>query len=271
MKGLQTKTIFTFMIGFFMGINFAILHHFSYIFQPVCDVNNENPNQEDTVFHLPTMKSYEKWLEKQHVVRSNLNLDFDLYGPKFDTFKDEYHSKVIESDWLKNKVHVTCVVFIKKMKMMKAIRNTWGSRCNKLLFIGKRKFENKKGDDLTEPVVLFDLKVTSSWQHLCETFNFVWKEEKTEKEQNLEWIIFVNEDTMVVPENLRFLVAKLDFNDDYYLGHPITMWRQKYNVIEAGIVLSRKTLNKLVDKFNSSDDCLKGGRFWKMEDFYLGK
>ena len=253
-----------FLIGFFIGFNFTILYtclqnftNSHNAFLPIKQ-GNTKIHKRNVAFNISKEETYNKWMQKEQVFYKNLNMDFHLYGPKFNINK-----RAIESEWLKNKVHIICVVFIEKENIFEAIKNTWGKRCNKLYFFGKKKM-NKT---LPDSVIYFDVKMDSSWHQLCNVFNYVWNNEQ----KPLEWVIFVHDDTIVITENLRFLLAPLSFEDDYYLGHPITMWKQKYNVAQAGYVLSRKTLQKLVTKFNSSETCITGGKYWKMEDFYLGK
>ncbi|XP_032686769.1 glycoprotein-N-acetylgalactosamine 3-beta-galactosyltransferase 1-like isoform X2 [Odontomachus brunneus] len=149
-----------------------------------------------------------------------------------------------------------------KLKLGKSIQATWGKRCNNIYFFGHR----LKNAEL--PVINISTKITSSWQLLCEAMNYIWSDEAVDK---LKWIIFVKDDTMVIPENLRYIVAPLDHRNNYYLGHSVIMWGQPYNVAQSGYVLSRGALGKVVKMFNTSEKCAAGGKYWKKEDYYLGK
>ncbi|KAG5336057.1 C1GLT galactosyltransferase, partial [Acromyrmex heyeri] len=97
--------------------------------------------------------------------------------------------------------------------------------------------------------------------------NYIWNHQV----DKLQWIIFVKDNTIIIPENLRYMVASLDYTHDYYLGHSVILWGQAYNVAQSGYVLSRGALNKVVQMFNSTEKCIKGGKYWKKEDYYLGK
>ena len=52
----------------------------------------------------------------------------------------------------------------------------------------------------------------------------------------------------------------------------MTFWAQVYNWGDAGFVLSRGAIDKLLDqKFPTPEKCLSGGKFWKNSDWHLGK
>ncbi|XP_029168714.1 glycoprotein-N-acetylgalactosamine 3-beta-galactosyltransferase 1-B-like [Nylanderia fulva] len=203
--------------------------------------------------------TYYTWLAAQNLKLHKLDLDSYLYEPQRRYNIRELES--IEWNWLKERVSVTCIVFVEKVKMGKSIQATWGKRCNNIYFFARHV------KDAELPIINIDTKILSSWQLLCEAMNYIWKK-TTHK---LEWIIFIRDNTIVVPENLRYMIAPLDYKDDYYLGHPIVLWGQTYNVAQSGYVLSRGALAKVMQMFNTTEKCLTGGKYWKKEDYYLGK
>lgn len=202
---------------------------------------------------------YNTWLAEQNLRPYKIDMDKYLYGPRERNNAKEVVS--MEWNWLLEEISITCVVFIKKLKLGKSIQATWGKRCNNIYFFG----HHLKNTEL--PVINIDAKITSSWQLLCEAMNYIWNNKTVNK---LKWIIFVKDDTMVIPENLRYIVAPLDHKDNHYLGHPVIMWGQPYNVAQSGYVLSRGALAKVVKMFNTSEKCATGGKYWKKEDYYLG-
>lgn len=209
---------------------------------------------------------YSTWLEKQNLRLSSLDLDRYLYGPQEDDDVQEIEENGrIEWRWLRKRVSITCVVFVEKLKLAKSIQATWGKRCNDIYFFGHRL---KKMDADEVPIINVAAKIVSSWQLLCEAMKYIWEDRTANK---IEWIIFVKDDTMVIPENLRYMVAPLDHNSDYYLGHPVVLWGQTYNLAQSGYVLSKGALAKVVRMFNTSEKCVTGGKYWKKEDYYLGK
>jgi len=204
--------------------------------------------------------TYNTWLVKQNLKLHEIDLDRYLYGPQEENNVKDIEN--IEWNWLRKRISITCVVFLEKLKLGKSIQATWGKRCNNIYFFG----HHLKNADL--PIINIAVKIVSSWHLLCEAMNYIWKDEMMNK---LEWIIFVKDDTMVILENLRYMVAPLNHENDYYLGHPVILWGQAYNIAQSGYVLSKGALAKIVQMFNTSEKCITSGKYWKKEDYYLGK
>lgn len=229
---------------------------------------NKRPHHEEIILQLWKRVNktsdfnsitYYAWLAVQNLKLYNIDLDKYLYGPQEGN--DVKRIEETEWNWLRKRVSITCVVFVEKLKLGKSIKVTWGKRCNNIYFFGHRV------KDTELPIINVDIKIVSSWQLLCEAMNYIWND----KADKLEWIIFVKDDTIIIPENLRYMVAPLDHRHDYYLGHPVILWGQTYNVAQSGYVLSRGTLDKVVQMFNTTEKCIRGGKYWKKEDYYLGK
>lgn len=278
MTNILIKERIVFLLGFGAGFCLTLMIYlmkYSITEIPDCDnkllsdITNERNNfdnnkllslsRERVKFGIWLTETSETLAKSQNTENEDINMNYYEYEKKSD--------KPMESTWLMNKVKITCVIFVEKLKLAKAISDTWGTRCNKLYFFGKDL------QDSSLPVIKFNVKLTSSWQLLCESMNYIWNQTKnneTNQEQDLEWIIFIKDDMMVLPENLRYIVAPLNYNDDYYLGHAVTLWGQDYNVAEAGYVLSKSAFKKIVQKFDNSLKCASSGKFWKKEDFYLG-
>ncbi|KAF3430184.1 hypothetical protein E2986_13309 [Frieseomelitta varia] len=209
---------------------------------------------EETVFQSwkeSANTTYSEWLTNRKLKIRDIDVDKYLYGPKI---KEE-----LESTWLKLHIHVTCVVFVKNIKLARSIQDTWGKHCNKIYFFGQVK-------DSKVPIINFDIKLVSSWQMLCEVFNYIWRSNEV-----LEWLIFVKDDTLVILENLRYMLGPLNYTQDHYLGHAVILWGQPYNIADAGYVISVGVLRKLIKMFDNSEKCMTSGKYWKQEDYYLAK
>ncbi|XP_011633146.1 C1GALT1-specific chaperone 1-like [Pogonomyrmex barbatus] len=228
------------------------LHHEEIVLQLWKKVNK-------TLDHVNNI-TYHAWLAAQNLKLHKIDLDEYLYGPQKGDNAKEIES--IEWNWLRKKASVTCIVFVEKLKLGKSIKATWGRRCDNIYFFGHRL------KDANLPIININIKIVSSWQLLCEAMNYIWNDKTADK---LQWILFVKDDTMVIPENLRYMVAPLDHRHDFYLGHPVVLWGQTYNVAQSGYVLSKGALGKIVQMFNTTEKCIKGGKYWKKEDYYLGK
>ncbi|XP_017877232.1 C1GALT1-specific chaperone 1-like protein [Ceratina calcarata] len=261
---LKPRSVFLigFGIGFFLALLLLLAQNLHYAYHRTPGHSSRNnllgwflsSTNTETLFQTWKQSdntTYNELLKDKGLKSRELDLDSYLYGPKSET--------ELEADWLKSQVDITCVVFVKKIKLAKAIRDTWGKRCNRIYFFGRKK-------DSDVPVISFDVKLTSSWQLLCEAFTYIWRDKP-----RLQWLLFVKDETLVIPENLRYMLAPLNHTQDYYLGHAVVLWGQAYNVADAGYVISAPVLRKLIKKFDSSEKCLVGGKYWKQEDYYLAK
>jgi glycoprotein-N-acetylgalactosamine 3-beta-galactosyltransferase len=223
-----------FSIGFVIGVILACLH-----------INSEKETKckVEDIFEI----SYRRWFSMQNFKKYPVNYSGTAAA-----------AQISQASYLHNVVHVHCVVFVKKTKNAVAIQNTWAKHCNEIVFFGVKN---------SSAVSLTVLKPKSSWQYLCDGIRHLWKYNKAD----LHWALFVPDDVFVVPENLRYYVASLNYNEPHYLGDDVTFWGNVYNVGEAGYVLSKGAIYALQMKFNSSELCHKSGKYWRNEDFYLGK
>lgn len=232
-----------FSIGFLVGVIIACL---------VLNSENETSIQTSCNVRGSSKISYKEWFSMQNLKRHAVNY-YELSHT--DTAAGGLLS---EASYLYSVVHVHCVVFVKKTRNAFTIKNTWAKRCNEVIFFG---LEN------SSDISVIVLRPKSSWQYLCDAIRYLWQNNK----ENLHWALFVPDDIFAIPENLRYYVASLDYNEPHYLGNDITFWGNAYNVGGAGYVLSKGVIYALQMKFNSSESCLKSGKYWRNEDFYLGK
>lgn len=190
--------------------------------------------------------SYDKWFEKSGYTKKAISIDELRYSNK---------SFNLESNFLSEQVKVLCVVLIKNEEYAKAASETWMKQCNDVLRV-KMFAENKK-------MPTRKTKETSSWALLCKAI-------LTTNSKDFDWLVVVNDNTFVILENLRLLVASLDPNKGHYLGHAVTFWSVTYNAGQAGYVLSKKSVDVLKQKFNTTNSCIIGTTYLNKEDFYLG-
>ncbi|KAG8225853.1 hypothetical protein J437_LFUL004783 [Ladona fulva] len=163
-----------------------------------------------------------------------------------------------EADVLFKYIKIICVVFLRDDSKTKSVKDTWGSRCNDLIFVGRP-------NNYSLPVIKIQAK--SSWHFLCETLRILWNS----RHKSLHWALFVHETQFAIPENLRLYVSAYNYRHAYYMGHAVKFFGGIYNVAQAGYVLSRGAVAAIQKRFNSSEACISGGKYWKNEDFYLGK
>ncbi|KAF5285692.1 hypothetical protein FQR65_LT13077 [Abscondita terminalis] len=145
-----------------------------------------------------------------------------------------------------------CLILVNKIKYARASVNTWAKHCNhvELVQLKRNKLGLKRNKD------------EASWPLLCNALVNI--------SESFHWILVVKETTFAIVENVRHLVAPLDYESHYYLGHAIKFWGIKYNVAQAGYILSNGTLAALKLK-NEKDLCSTNSVVWNLEDYYLGR
>lgn len=193
------------------------------------------------------LKNYNEWFKTNLFKRKILLWDLIRYGNRNFT---------TEAELLYKKVKVLCIILVKNNKNIVAIENTWGKNCNNIKFIY---LKNK----LNKMLPIKRTKEQSTWYKLCSSLN--------ELELNdFKWFLIINDDTFVVMENLRYLLAPLNPNQTHYIGHTVKFWNTLYNQAQAGYVLSYASLEIL--RKNLKNNCSTLNHvYWNKEDFYLGK
>ena len=79
---------------------------------------------------------------------------------------------------------------------------------------------------------------------------------------NPDFALFVNDHTFVIPEHLcKYLEHKLP-EEDMYHGHAMKNEDIAFNSGAAGYILSRKTMEKLIGKWNKGECTGKGASKW---------
>lgn len=240
------KTIVVFLVGFMLGVILALLLFMTQHFR-----QSELLPPNDFVEHF-TVTSYHALFKKMGYLTMPVNFDELTYSNNATLYT------YLESNTLKKNVLVLCVMFVKKVKNAYAASNTWMKRCNDKLFFGL------KPDDYLNITVM---KPKSSWHYLCNVIRYIY----TNYTLKYHWVLFVPDDIYAIPENLRLYVYDKNFNDVFYFGHTALFWNQYFNLAQAGYVISNGTIHALYNKFPTEQTCLDSGKYWKNEDYYLGK
>uniref|UniRef100_A0A6P7G7E1 Glycoprotein-N-acetylgalactosamine 3-beta-galactosyltransferase 1-like n=1 Tax=Diabrotica virgifera virgifera TaxID=50390 RepID=A0A6P7G7E1_DIAVI len=188
---------------------------------------------------------YKIWFKKQGFLKRSMSWDILRY-------KNNRNIKgTLESDLLFKKVKILCIILLKQNKYEKHIQSTWAKGCNAIKFVNVQR---------TKSIPLKRDNKNSSWAKLCQTLQDV---------ESYNWILIANEYTFVIMENLRYLLAPLNPEYKYYIGHTVEFWKLPYNTVDSGIVLSEGSLKSLRQNINRND-CLSFS-FSNREDYYLGK
>ena len=140
---------------------------------------------------------------------------------------------------------------------------TWGSRCDKLLFMS-----SQADPDL--PTV--KLNVTEGrnylWDKAKKAFQYVY----INHFQDYDWFVKADDDTYMIVENLRYLLKDFDTNKSIFFGRKIKQYGngQVYFHGGPGYVLSKDALKRFVEiGLNDPKLCRRASA--KSEDIYMAK
>ncbi|KAK6189790.1 hypothetical protein SNE40_001783 [Patella caerulea] len=162
---------------------------------------------------------------------------------------------------LETKVRVLCWIMTSPKtlyKKCKAVKETWGKRCNKVLFFSSQ-------TDANFPAI--GLNVSEGRQHLTEktmmAFTYIYHNHLNDA----DWFMKADDDTYVIVENLRYFLSSKNSSLPVYYGHWFKPFlKQGYYSGGAGYVLSKEALRRF-GKF-SNKSCVKAGHY---EDVDLGR
>lgn len=182
--------------------------------------------------------SYLQWLESEGVKRQPIK---DLEG--FYYRKPRVHN--VESDILKKKISVLCIIIVKSSKRARAINSTWAQHCNDHLFMsystGKVEGSLKTVKPLTDNV----------FEGLCSVIHQICRQNA----RKYEWTLIVEDKAFAVIENLRYFVSSYDNEDIHYFGHGMKDDSNgiTYNLASAGILVSNGAMLYLHE--NTAGNC----------------
>ncbi|XP_061182114.1 glycoprotein-N-acetylgalactosamine 3-beta-galactosyltransferase 1-like [Saccostrea echinata] len=185
------------------------------------------------------------WYEGDVTVDDSEVLDYEefrgLGGP---ILQDHHqHSDVNEdaANDLRKKVRVLCWVMTAPKNLDKkatAVKNTWGKRCNKVIFFSSE-------TNTSFPTV--GLQVSEGREHLTgktiQAFKYCYEHYRDQ----FDWFLKADDDTFMIVENLRYFLSHHSPKSLVFFGHkfkPIV--KQGYFSGGAGYVLSRASLDKFV-------------------------
>ena len=143
------------------------------------------------------------------------------------------------------------------------VKNTWGKRCNRLLFI------SSKADVTLGAIGVEHVEEGTDWlwAKTKEAFKYVWKHHRHEA----DWFMKADDDTYVIVENLRLMLRTWDPKSPIYFGCRFKPFvQQGYMSGGAGYVLSTEALRRFVEQaLPAKDKCNPSHS--GAEDVELGK
>ena len=154
---------------------------------------------------------------------------------------------VTESNFLYDKINVTCIIWVRNQQHLDAVNDTWSKNCNHFHYFNN----NAK---LLQTNIL-------KWKDFCEQFINV--------KINDDWVLITNDFTYVLLSNLRLFLTFFDAKHAHYFGKIKSFWNLDYNEIQAGIVLSFETFRRLRIVIRDNDVCNRRHHNHKI-DYILG-
>uniref|UniRef100_A0A336K9H2 N-acetylgalactosaminide beta-1,3-galactosyltransferase n=1 Tax=Culicoides sonorensis TaxID=179676 RepID=A0A336K9H2_CULSO len=162
---------------------------------------------------------------------------------------------------LYDNVRILCMVFTHKDNYKEKaywVNQTWGKRCNKLLFMS-----NVQDPDHLIDVTVLNINDTYDelWGKTKATFKYAYENYLNE----FDWFFKADDDTYVIMENLRYLLYPYPIDLPLYFGFE---FKDKYMSGGAGYLLSRQAVKLFVEKsLNDTSQCSPqndGGEDWQM-------
>ncbi|XP_075163755.1 glycoprotein-N-acetylgalactosamine 3-beta-galactosyltransferase 1-like [Haematobia irritans] len=166
--------------------------------------------------------------------------------------------------YLFNNTRVLCWIMTKpENHLTKAIhiKDTWGRRCNKLLFMSSQE------DAVLQTIAL---PVEEGRQNLWHKTNLALKYIYDNHLNDADWFLKADDDTYVIMENLRYMLYPYPSEAPLYFGCKLMQFiQQGYMSGGAGYVLSKSSLEKFATTaYNNNQVC---NHTFKEEDIQLGK
>ncbi|XP_048760150.2 glycoprotein-N-acetylgalactosamine 3-beta-galactosyltransferase 1-like isoform X2 [Ostrea edulis] len=185
------------------------------------------------------------WYEGSPPLDDNEVLDYEefrgLGGP---ILQDHHQHSDVNEDVaidVKKKVRVLCWVMTAPKNLDKkatAVKNTWGKRCNKVIFFSSV-------TNTSFPTV--GLQVSEGREHLTgktiQAFKYCYEHYRNQ----FDWFLKADDDTFIIVENLRYFLSHHSSKSLVFFGHKFKpIIKQGYFSGGAGYVLSRASLDKFV-------------------------
>ncbi|XP_027197825.2 LOW QUALITY PROTEIN: glycoprotein-N-acetylgalactosamine 3-beta-galactosyltransferase 1-like [Dermatophagoides pteronyssinus] len=237
-----------FMIALLMGMTFGF--SFAYLLISVV-----NWNSLKGISFLPNRQSE---LDEHYYNHDNHHHDSDLdphhhgqldsiKGPKlpvsFHDLEEIFHKdEDIVARHLAKTVRVLCwVMTAPKNHQAKAkhVKETWGKRCNKLIFISSE-------EDKSLPAIKLDVPEGRDhlWAKTVGGFNYSYHHYLNDA----DWFMKADDDTYVILENLRYFLSTHNPAEPIYFGCKFKPFvSQGYMSGGAGYVLSKEALKRFVE------------------------
>ncbi|XP_013102271.1 glycoprotein-N-acetylgalactosamine 3-beta-galactosyltransferase 1 [Stomoxys calcitrans] len=244
------KLFITLMIGIVIGFTFS----------QVMDTSRYEIPNLGTSLKNPDVWSNNPWQEEYAAFNFN---DTNETINEWSANLSELNTKM--ADQLYDEVKVLCWILTGPANHEKKaihVKNTWGSRCNKLLFMSSA--EDSKLGSIKLPV---GEGRGNLWNKTREAFKYIYDHYLDE----YDWFLKADDDTYVIVENLRLFLYPMSTEAPVYFGCKFKpLVRQGYMSGGAGYVLSKEALKRFVELGYSNKTICHPGKGGS-EDKEMGK
>ncbi|KAH9515882.1 Glycoprotein-N-acetylgalactosamine 3-beta-galactosyltransferase 1 [Dermatophagoides farinae] len=235
-----------FMIALLMGMTFG----FSFAYLLISVVN------WDSLKGISFLSYRQSEFDDYHNHNNHHDHDFDPHhheqldsvtGPKlpvsFHDLDEIFHKdEDIVARHLSKTVRILCWVMTapkNHQEKAKHVKETWGKRCNTLIFISSEA-------DSSLPAIKLDVPEGRDhlWAKTIGGFNYSYHHHLNDA----DWFMKADDDTYVILENLRYFLSSHDPTEPVYFGCKFKPYvSQGYMSGGAGYVLSKEALKRFVE------------------------
>ncbi|XP_013187894.2 glycoprotein-N-acetylgalactosamine 3-beta-galactosyltransferase 1 [Amyelois transitella] len=155
------------------------------------------------------------------------------------------------ADVIAAKVNVFCVVKTVAGRhefRARRVKETWGKRCDKLLFLST-------APDEYLPAVTLSTEEDKLWDREREGFEYIYQYHV----DKADWFLMIDDNTYVIMENLKYMLLSHFSSEAVYFGCALEDIQEKRLAFDPGYVLSKTAIEKLAKRShlcNSTSDLL---------------
>lgn len=162
--------------------------------------------------------------ENSTLFKADLSLQPETSSSISDSFSNNNNnSKKHEDKQVTSGQKILCWVMTidrrENLEKSKAVVETWGKRCDKLLLVRNgTKLELSSSPDKVESVLTLPIKHESRkglWLKVQQAFKFIYKQYLND----YDWFLKTDDDTYVLVENLRDFLSKHSANERAHFGY----------------------------------------------------
>ena len=181
-------------------------------------------------------------VEESHEKTNNNSVQVITYG-KSPTETELFAPQPKKSDLMYDKVRVLCWVLTSPSNFQtkaKAVKETWGKRSNKILFMSSEE------DPSLPSIKLPNVKEGRDelWGKTREAFRYIWENYR----DDYDCFYKADDDTYAIMENMRYFLSAYDTNEPMWFGYKFkAIVKQGYFSGGSGYILSKEALRRFAE------------------------